>query len=218
MTKPTAAANAAGLPNAAASPDPLAELIGEYRRQTDEFNRRAPHEDWTTLSAETSGPPLNLLWHHTPEPNSPVGVLAALLLARDEPSLYALDSINDACIRYLTAAASTEASTSIEDLAAADWEPWVKEEGGWEPPTFEEWPDLANPLLSMLRLGYEMAHKTKGDLKAAVLAAPELHTNLYEQLVDASRTFQGWAMAIDAASARLICAIGSAVSENEVRS
>ncbi|WP_377840152.1 hypothetical protein [Bosea sp. UC22_33] len=84
-----------------AAADPLAELIAEYRRQNVEFTKRAPHEDWTALTAETYGPPLDLLWHHTPEPNSPAGVLAALLLAKDEPDLYALESINEACIRYL---------------------------------------------------------------------------------------------------------------------
>lgn len=82
-------------------PDPLAERIAEYRWQTQAFNVRAPHEDWTALTADTYGPSLDLLWHHTPEPNSPAGVLAALLLAKEEPELYAFESINEACIRYL---------------------------------------------------------------------------------------------------------------------
>lgn len=81
--------------------DPLAALIAEYRRQNAEFTQRAPHEDWTALTADTYGPSLDLLWHHTPERNSPAGVLAALLLAKDEPDLYALEFINEACIRYL---------------------------------------------------------------------------------------------------------------------
>jgi hypothetical protein len=94
----------AAIPEPQAPGDPLAALIAEYRRQTEEFTKRAPHEDWAALTAHTYGPPLDLLWHHTPEPNSPDGVLAALLLARDEPDLYALESINEACIRYLTGA------------------------------------------------------------------------------------------------------------------
>ena len=81
--------------------DPLADLIGEYRRQIVNFTERAPLEDWEALTRDTYGPPLDLLWHHTPEPNSPAGVLAAMLLAKDEPDLYALESINEACIRYL---------------------------------------------------------------------------------------------------------------------
>lgn len=81
--------------------DPLADLIAEYGRQMEEFARRAPHEDWDVLGKETFQPPLDILWHHTPEPNSMAGVLAALLLAKDEPELYALKYINAACIRYL---------------------------------------------------------------------------------------------------------------------
>lgn len=81
--------------------DPLADLIAEYRHQLKEFARRAKNEDWDVLMKETFQPPLDLLWHHTPEPNSMAGILAALLLAKDEPELYALEFINAACIRYL---------------------------------------------------------------------------------------------------------------------
>ena len=85
--------------------DPLASLIAEYRRQLEAFNGRARAEkDWKALEADTYGPALNLLWHHTPEPNSTAGVLAAMLLAKDEPELYALEFINEACIRYLRSA------------------------------------------------------------------------------------------------------------------
>ena len=94
----------AAIPEPQAPGDPLAALIAEYRCQNEAFTKRAPNEDWTALTADTYGPPLDLLWHHTPEPNSLAGVLAALLLARDEPDLYALESVNEACIRYLRSA------------------------------------------------------------------------------------------------------------------
>lgn len=82
--------------------DPLADLIAEYRHQQVEFARQSQgHEDWDILAKETYMPPLDRLWHHTPEANSMAGVLAALMLAKDEPELYALQPINEACIRYL---------------------------------------------------------------------------------------------------------------------
>lgn len=33
-------------PEPQAAVDPLAALIAEYRRQNQEFTKRAPHEDW----------------------------------------------------------------------------------------------------------------------------------------------------------------------------
>lgn len=105
------------------NPDPLADLIAEYRRQVAIFTERAKHEEWETLTAATYGPPLEGLWHHTPEPNSPAGVLAAMLLAKDEPDLYALASINEACIRFLQREAALGQETAASAPGAADNSP-----------------------------------------------------------------------------------------------
>lgn len=81
--------------------DPLAALIAEYRARLADFHARAETEDWDALLADTYGPPLQTLWHATPEPTSMAGVAAGIGLALEEPDLYAATPVLRACLSYL---------------------------------------------------------------------------------------------------------------------
>lgn len=100
LMSPAAASISKGSPRLPVH-DPLAALIAEYRARLAEFQARAATEEWDALFAATYGPPLEALWHATPEPTSPAGLAAGLALALEEPDLYAVTPVLRACLRFL---------------------------------------------------------------------------------------------------------------------
>jgi hypothetical protein len=101
----------------------------------------------------------------------------------------------------------------VAALASMDFESWVRQPGDWLPPTNDAWPLLANPNLLMLRLGFELLHKSKAELVAAARFNPKSAKSVHERLHATHDMFAHWANVIGTAEARVLCALAVIQSE-----
>ena len=104
---------------------------------------------------------------------------------------------------------SPATSDQIASLAAMDFEPWVRRPSDWIPPTNDAWPLLANPHLVILRLGFELLHKSKPELVATARADLRAATGIQERLRATHATFAQWAHVVGTAEARMLCTLAT---------
>lgn len=58
----------------------------------------------------------------------------------------------------MTVLQGPEPDTAMEELAALDFTPWLRQPDGWQPPANEEWASLAKPHLVSVRLAWLTLH------------------------------------------------------------
>jgi hypothetical protein len=68
---------------------------------------------------------------------------------------------------------------------------------------------LANPHLVILRLGFELLHKSKPDLVATARADLRAAKGIQERLQVTHATFAQWAHVVGTAEARMLCALAT---------
>ncbi len=107
---------------------------------------------------------------------------------------------------------SCDEVATIEDYAALDFKPWVKDEGDWVPPTNQEWAALADLHLVSLRIAWGFMFKTKQELLDAIeqLGAERFFT-IVAQLQQSEDYFKGLHTVIAQANMRLLCAASAGV-------
>jgi len=106
-----------------------------------------------------------------------------------------------------------EGPLTAEQTAAFEFEPWVREPGGWTPPTGAK---LETPCLVTLRIAHAFMFKTKAELIEILDAIDEeAGQALFEGFRYTVQYFKMLLTILEAAEARIICA-GSVIELREM--
>lgn len=105
-------------------------------------------------------------------------------------------------------AADDEGPATVEQMAKLEFEAWPYTDEEWKPPTNEEWANLANPHLVMVRIAWITMHKSKEELIEVIsgLEESDVIDATMDGIDNTADYFDGLAQLMRGAQARMLCA------------
>lgn len=108
-----------------------------------------------------------------------------------------------------------EQKATLEDYAAASFDPWQHSEDEWKPPSNTEWAELANPYLVTMRIAWLTMHKSKDELITMLDGMDEdIGSKMMNSFADTHNFFKGAVALLEGAEARILSA-GAALIKRE---
>jgi len=103
---------------------------------------------------------------------------------------------------------------TLEEMAAAEFEPWKHRKDGWRVPSNEEWMLFCDRVLPTLRIAWVTMFKTKAELEtiSRELDDDDTFEAMGKAIGEARAAFEGFATVLAGAGARIMCASASAAS------
>jgi hypothetical protein len=106
-----------------------------------------------------------------------------------------------------------DAPMSLEQAAAATFEPWTHAADEWVPPKDEEWMPLGEFLLPNLRMAWAVMYKPKAELERIARELDgDVFTKMVEGIASAKKYFKDSTTVLQAAHLRILCAAASALA------
>jgi len=117
-----------------------------------------------------------------------------------------------------TEAALEEKLVTLEQMAAAEFDPWEHGEDGWRVPSNEEWMGpFGKWVLPNVRIAHAIMFKTKEELENLTR---NLDDDTFKVMVDgigdARKTFQDFVDVLTGAETRIMCAAASALAKGDL--